>query len=85
MHALFMSVCVYECMCVSVHQTGVEKNNPITETVCLTDIQFENGYKGELCVCVWVCVQVCVHVCVCLHVGVCVCVCVWEDSEGNNF
>ena len=35
--------CVRGSTCVSVHQTGEEKNNPIIETVCLTDIQYVHG------------------------------------------
>lgn len=43
-------VCARVSMCVSVHQTSEEKNNPITETVCLTDIQYVRGQKGGVCV-----------------------------------
>lgn len=46
-----LCMCVHGCVCVSVHQTGEEKNNPITETVCLNDIQYVHG-KKERCVCV---------------------------------
>lgn len=44
-----LCMCVHGCVCVSVHQTGEEKNNPITETVCLNDIQYVHG-KKERCV-----------------------------------
>lgn len=43
------------------HQTGAEKNNPIIETVCLTDIQYVHGQKGGLCVFVCVCAPLCIQ------------------------